>query len=229
MKKALGALLVLALAVAGVGGYLYSNLDALAQRAIEEIGSRVLQVPVKVAEVKLSPADGAGALAGFSLGNPAGFKAPQALQAERIELAVDPKTLAADVIRIRRIVAKGIAVSYESTDGGTNFDALRRNVEQQIGGGQKSAEPPKKLIVDSLVLSDIRMSYSGTATLGKPVELRLPDITVVNIGLKQGGVTPDQFAKAVLDALIRGMANAVAATTKGAAKSLGESVKGLFK
>jgi hypothetical protein len=228
MKKTLGILLALALVAAGIGGYLYSSLDSLAQQAIEKIGSRVLQVPVRVAAVKLSPADGAGSLTGLAVGNPAGFHASQALQAERIELAVDPKSLTADVLHIRSIAARGVTVSYETTAGGNNFDALRRNVEQQTGSSPRSAEPARKLIVDSLVLGNIHMSYTGAATLGKAVELRLPDISLENVGARQGGVTPDHLAKAVLDALIRGMASAAATATRDAAKSIGDNVKGLF-
>lgn len=227
MKKILVAALVLVVVVLGIGSYLYANLDTLAKRAIEEIGSNVLQVPVKVAKVSLSPTDGAGALAGFEIGNPGGFKQPYAMKAGQIELAVEPKSLTAEVIHIRKIAVREIAVNYEAGDSGTNFDAIKRNAEQ-FAGDKKSESQPKKLIVDSLVISGARMTYIGTATLGKPVELTLPDITLSNIGAKQGGVPPDHLAKAVLDAMMRSMGQAVAGSVKGAAQSIGESVKGLF-
>jgi hypothetical protein len=227
MKKILVAALVLVAVALGLGGYLFSNLDALAGRAIEEIGGRILGVPVKVAKVSLSPADGAGALEGFQIGNPAGFQLPHALQAGRIELVVEPKSLTENVIHVRKIEMRGIAVNYESGDGGTNFDAIKRNAEQ-FAGDKKTESPPKKLIVDSLVISGARMTYAGTATLGKPVELTLPDIALRDIGKKQGGIPPDQFAKAVLDAMTRNMGQAVAGSVKDAGKSIGESVKGFF-
>jgi hypothetical protein len=228
MKKILGLALALAAVVLGVGGYLYANLDTLAKRAIEEVGSVVLGVPVKVGAVSLSAADGAGALAGFEIGNPSGFKLPQAMQAGRIELAVEPRSLTGEVIHIRKIAARDIAVAYESGSGGTNFDVIKRNAERHSGDKQAGAQQ-KKLIVDSLVISGAKMTYIGTATLGKPVELTLPDIALADIGARQGGVTPDQFAKAVLDAMIRSMGQAATASVKDAGKSIGESVKGLFK
>lgn len=228
MKKILGIALVLAVVALGVGGYLYANLDTLAKRAIEEIGSVVLGVPVKVGAVSLSATDGAGSLADFAIGNPDGFKLPQAMRAGRIELAVEPKSLTGDVIHIRKIAVSDIAVAYESGSGGTNFDVIKHNAER-YAGDKKAEAKPKKLIVDSLLISGARMTYIGTATLGKPVELTLPDIALADIGAKQGGVTPDQFAKAVLDAMIRSMGQAAAGSVKEAGKSIGESVKGLFK
>lgn len=227
MKRIFAAALVLVVVVLGIGSYLYANLDTLAKRAIEEIGSSVLRVPVKVGKISLSPTDGAGTLAGFEIGNPGGFKQPYAMQAGRIELAVEPKSLTTEVIHIRKIEVRDISVNYESGSGGTNFDAIKRNAEQ-FADDKKTESKPKKLIVDSIVISGARMTYLGTATLGKPVELTLPDITLSNIGAKQGGVSPDLLAKAVLDAMMRSMGQAVAGSVKGAAQSIGDSVKGLF-
>jgi hypothetical protein len=228
MKKILGIALVLVVAVIGVGGYLFANLDTIAKRAIEEVGSVVLGVPVKVGAVSLSAADGAGLLADFSIGNPSGYKLPQAMKAGQIELAVEPKSLTTEVIHIHKIAVRAIAVNYESGDGGTNFDVIKHNAER-YAGDKKPESKPKKLIVDSLVISGAKMTYIGTSTFGKPVELTLPDITLANIGAKQGGIPPDQFAKAVLDAMIRSMGQAAASSVKDVGKSIGESVKGLFK
>jgi hypothetical protein len=228
MKKIIGIVLALVVIVLGVGGYLFANLDSLAKRAIEEVGSVVLGVPVKVGAVSLSATDGAGSLSDFEIGNPSGYKLPQAMKAGRIELAVEPKSLTGEVIHIRKIAVRDIAVAYESGSGGTNFDVIKHNAER-YSGDKKAETKPKKLIVDSLVISGAKMTYIGTATLGKPIELTLPDITLANIGAKQGGITPDQFAKTVLDAMIRSMGQAAAGSVKDAGKSIGESVKGLFK
>ncbi len=228
MKKIIGIVLALVVIVLGVGGYLFANLDSLAKRAIEEVGSVVLGVPVKVGAVSLSATDGAGSLSDFEIGNPSGYKLPQAMKAGHIELAVEPKSLTGEVIHIRKIAVRDIAVAYESGSGGTNFDVIKHNAER-YSGDKKAETKPKKLIVDSLVISGAKMTYIGTATLGKPIELTLPDITLANIGAKQGGITPDQFAKTVLDAMIRSMGQAAAGSVKDAGKSIGESVKGLFK
>lgn len=229
MKKILWVLLALVAVALGVGGFLYKNLDALARSAIEQVGTKVLQVPVKVGGVHLSPTDGAGTLTDFSIGNPTGFKAVHALTAGEITLAVEPKTLTADVIRIRRIEARNVAIDYESVEGGTNFDVIKRNAERFAGADkQKDAGAAKKFIIDSLIISGAKVSYAGGATFGKPLELTLPDVALRDIGARQGGVTADRLASVVLDALMRDMGRAVSNAVKGAAKSIGSSVMGIF-
>src|SRR3989304_184802 len=85
---AVAALAVAALVAAGV--WLYLSLDHVVKRAIEKYVPEILQASVELDEVKLSLADGVGAVKGMRIGNPKGFRAPHAATAGTIELALDP-------------------------------------------------------------------------------------------------------------------------------------------
>ena len=147
MKKILLGLAALAvIALAGAAIWLYSSLDSLVLAAIEKYGSETTLATVKVGRVKLSPTEGSGAISGLRVGNPKGFRTDHAFNAGSIELAIDPGSVARDVVLIRRIAVAAPDINYETSDAGSNFDVIQRNVERYIGPGSKEKQPGKKLI-----------------------------------------------------------------------------------
>jgi len=235
MKKILAGLAVLiALVAVGAGVWVYSSLDSLVKTAIETYGSDATGVQIKVAAVKLAPADGEGVLAGLSIGNPRGFKTAHALTAGNIELGVDIGSVAGDVITIRKIIIVAPRITYESSDGGSNFDVIQRNVEKYAGSKSKEPKdaksPGKKLIVERLVIKDAKASYAGALTAGKAVSVPLPDIELRDIGKAKGGVTPDDLAKTIIDALKQRLSKAFGVdAVKRGVDSVKDGVKGLFR
>jgi len=231
MKKSHIAALSL-LVVAAIAAYLwFSNpLNALVKAAIEKFGTEMIQAQVSVGKVALSPTDGKGALSGLSLGNPKGFKASHAFKAGRIELALEPASLAEDVILIHRIYIDAPDISYEKNDSGTNFDAIQRNVEHYLGASKKEAagkDAPKKMIIESLVIRNAKVNYNGM------LDLKLPDIELRNIGKKSGGATSAQVAKAVVAELNEKLVIALAKTAAigavgGIAVGVGMGIKNLL-
>lgn len=235
MKKTiLAGVAILLIVLAGVGGWIYSSLDSIVKAAIEKYGSDITQVAVSVGGVKLSPTDGKGAIEGLRVGNPKGFRTPHAMSVGAIELAVDPASLARDVVLIRRIAIASPRISYEAGSGDrSNFDVIQRNVDQSLGKHRKeNASPGKKMIVDHLSIRDIKVTYSPILLEGKGFEISLPDIELRDIGKNKGGVTSSELAKTVTDALMTRMTRAITDTLRGTAditKSVTDKVKGLFK
>jgi hypothetical protein len=203
------AVAVAVLVAAGI--WLYLSLDFVVKRAIEKYVPEILQAAVELDEVKLAPADGTGALRGMRIGNPQGFRAPHAATVGTIELAVDPATLVKDVVLVRRIAVERPSITYEPGARGSNFEALQRNVTSNLGtGGNGGQEDGTRLIVESLTIRNARVTYApqvgrGTAT----ISFDLPDIQLRNIGKGQGGVTPGELAKIVVDALAARIAEAM--------------------
>lgn len=235
MKKLLWVGGVLLLVVAGGSYWLYSSLDSIAKQAIETIGSEVLQTRVRVDRVQISPTDGKAALHGLHVGNPKGFSPADAFAAGKIEVGISPSSLTTDVIRVTLIEVIAPQVTYESGDNGNNLDGLKRNAETATGAGQKSApekqkasDPGKKLIIDRLVIRSAKLTYSSSLTMGKPLDLTLPDIVLNDIGKARGGVTGGELAKEVLGALTKQAARSVADSAGSAVKSLGKSAGKLF-
>jgi hypothetical protein len=205
---AVAALAVVALVAAGV--WLYLSLDHVVKRAIETYVPEILRATVELDEVKLSPADGSGALRGMRIGNPQGFRAPHAATVGTVELALDPATVAKDVVLVRRIAVDRPSITYEPGAKGSNFDALQRNVERYIGAGGDT-KGGRKLIVESLTIRNARVTYApqvgrGTAT----ISFDLPEIELRNVGKARGGVTPGELAKIVVDALAARIAEVMA-------------------
>jgi uncharacterized protein involved in outer membrane biogenesis len=195
------AVAVAALVAAGV--WLYLSLDYVVKRGIEKYVPEILQAEVELDGVKLSPADGAGALKGLRIGNPKGFHAPHAASVGTVELAVDPATAVKSVVLVRRIVVDGPSITYEPGARGSNFDVLQRNVERYLGpGGKAKQQDGRRLIVESLAIRGARVTYApqvgrGTAT----ISFDLPDIQLRDVGKSRGGVTPGELAKIIVDAL----------------------------
>ncbi len=203
-----GALAVLLLA--GVAGYLYLQREHLLAQAIETYGSEILGVEVRVDGVSFSPADGEGTVRGLRIGKPRGFD-HEVAQVGAVELIVDPRTLADQTVRVRRIAVEAPRIAYEQGGHGTNFDALRRNVSRVLGETSTAERKSStKLIVDRLVIRGAQLTYvplGGVSTAS--MSLRLPDIVLTDIGKRRGGVTPAELSKLVVDTLIARTAAAV--------------------
>src|SRR5690349_24815301 len=114
-------LVLVALLVVGLGGtlwWLYASRDALIKRAIERFGPELTGVSVKVGSVKLEPLDGTGAITRLEVGNPKGYKAPQALSLGEMRLALEPASLTADVVHVKELSLEAPSITYERGPGG---------------------------------------------------------------------------------------------------------------
>lgn len=236
MKKnvAIAALVILALA-AGAFFWLRSNLDGLIREAIETQGSRVTQARVSVGGVKLDLADGAGAIRGLVVGNPKGFKTSHAMSVGELQLAVDPASVTREVVVIRRIAILAPDVIYEKGDGGTNFDALLRNIaDSQSPAKEKDTGGGKKMIVEELTIRNAKAQASAAFMDGKTVSVPLPDITLHNLGKAKGGVTGAELGGEVLAAMKQKLGAGVsfdglAKSAGGKLDEAGAKLKGLLK
>jgi len=211
MKRVLFAIAVLVLVAAiGAGVWLYLSLDWVVKRAIEAYVPDIIGAEVTVESVKLAPASGAGVISGIVIGNPRGFKTPAAATASTVDVAIDPGTVTKDVILVRRIAVASPAITYEAGRNGSNFDALKRNVEKRIGKGDPKASGKTRLIVERLTIRGATVSYVPEIPVrGATISYALPDVHLADIGKRQGGVTPDELSKIVVDTLIARMAQAM--------------------
>ena len=237
MKKTLlVGVAILLIVLGGAAYWLYSSLDSIVKTAIEKYGSEITQVAVSVNAVALSPTDGKGEVKGLRGGNPKGFRTPHAVSVGAIELAVAPASLTGDVVLIRKIAIASPRISYEAGSGDkSNFDVIQQNVDRSLGKGKKEKDkssPEQKMIVEHLLIRDIKVTYSPILLEGKGFEISLPDIELRDIGKAKGGVTSGELVKVVTDALMTRMTRAITNSLKGTAditKSVTDGVKGLFK
>jgi len=238
MKKILAsAFAVVVVAAVGIGFWVYSSLDSVVKAAIEEYVPPITQTSVSVGQIILSPTDGAGRINDFVLGNPKGFKTAHAFAAKAIELSIDPASLAGDVVVIHRIAIAAPSINYETSDAGSNFDVIARNVDRYLGSDKKKDEkkPEKKMVVELFAIRDAKLGYAPAMLKGRSIDITLPNIELKNIGKNRGGVTGPELAKAISDALKSRITISVGAAAKGignaaaeAAKGVGDKIKGLL-
>lgn len=238
-----GGLVVLLLAAGGV--WLYTSLDSLVADAIRQYGSAITGVAVKVDRVKLAPAQGRGALHGFSVGNPRGFDAPTAFKVADIDLELDTSTLTAEVVVVRRVSITSPDITYVVGPGGNNFDIIRRNIESKLTrmlGSDKSAKGAKgeggrKVIIDLVTLRNGRLEVRNTLAKDQKLTMTLPEIVVRDIGRRSNGATAAEVARQLWTPLQQQALRAIAERNVGAASELLkkdgdgalDSVRGLLK
>jgi hypothetical protein len=187
---------------------------------VETYSSEIIQAEVKLDGVELDPGSGRGELRGLTVGNPQGFKTPSAFKLGMVSLHVDIGSLTGDTIVIKEIIIDKPEVTYELGAGGSNIDAIRKNVEAYMGGGggtgkkEDKGEGPKLIIENFYVRGGI-VNVSATILAGKTLSVALPDIHLKDIGKEDDGATPGQVAEKILAAIGDGASSAVASIGVG--------------
>ena len=230
MRKTLIAVAVLI--AAGVATYfmLSNPVGRLVKLAVNGFGPKLTQAEVHVGSVKIATREGTGTLSGLFLGNPKGFKTDYALKAGTVDIDLDTRSIAKKVVVIHKILIEAPSIIYEKDKSGSNFDAIQRNVGQYLGAGKGKKEggnAGKKLIIDSFVIRDAKVSYNGM------VDLKLPDVELHDIGRKSGGATSAQVVKEVIAALNAKIMLALAKTAAigavgGPVIGAGMAIKGML-
>ena len=228
-------LVVVALLVLGLGGvlwWLYASRDALIKRAIERYGPEVTGVSVKVGAVKLEPMDGTGAIRGLEIGNPQGYEAPHALSLGEMRLAVDPKSLAADVVHVKELSLEAPIITYERGPGGDNLTAIQKHIESALPKAEpgkteaKKPGPERRFIIDRVAVRKARVSYGGA------LNVDVPDLELRDLGKKSGGATAAEITREVWTAVTRQALAKAPASLRGVeerAKGVVNQLKDMLK
>ena len=225
MKKILiGLALVVVIIIGGVA-VLWSNLDKLVKETVEIAGSEVTSVPVTLKGVTLELTDGKAALTGLKVANPAGFTSDYAVSLGGISVAVDPASVGGDTILVKEVTIKAPKVIYELGTGGSNIDAIQKNVEaytKRLGGsGGGSADSgaasgndrgdETKVVIENLRITGGRAAVSADIPgfSGEGMGVNLPDIHLTDIGKEDDGASPAEVAAEVMAALNESIMGAI--------------------
>jgi hypothetical protein len=205
MKKIiLGIALLLFIAIGGAIYYVFSNLDAIVKMAIEKYGSEAIKTAVRVDKVKINLQEGSASISGLTIANPPGFEAPHAFSLGDISVGIDINSLTGDVIVIREIGIAAPQIFFEiNTDKKANLDVLSKNLPASTDSApepeEKSGVEPK-LIIRKAFLSGAELQ-AKVVPLDKEYQLKLPTITMKNLGGKKGA-PPAKIAQQMLDQLL---------------------------
>ena len=233
-RALLWSVVAVALIAGGALWWVYASRDALVKQAIERFGPELTGVSVKVASVKLEPFDGSGEIRGLEVGNPKGYKAPRALSLAELRLALDPASLADEVVHIRELSLEAPRITYEKGPGGDNLRAIQDHIQSvlpksEAGRGDSKAEQrakERRFIVDRVQVRNARVSYGGS------LDVDVPDLQLRDLGKKSRGASAAQITEEIWSAVTRQAIASAPAAIRGLeekAKSALDTVKGLFK
>ena len=209
--------------------YVYSSLDTIVAGAIEKYGSQVTGTSVSVSSVGLDLKNGSAAIRQLSVGNPAGFSAPDAFSLGGISTRLDVASVGKDPIVIDEIRIDRPVVYYEiNKAGASNIKALQKNIEQSTGGGSEPSAGSgdsrgPKIVIRKLVIEGGKVDARVAALGDKTQTANLPRIQLNNIGdPASGGATGADVTRQVLNAIIAKVGPAVA--NMGLDKYVGKSL-----
>jgi hypothetical protein len=241
MKKILGYS-VLVVLILGIGLYITMQffLGDIVKTAVNRVGPNITQTKVQLQAANISPLSGEGTLTGLTVGNPPGWSAADAFRLGKVHVSMEPFSVMKDHIVINELVIEQPEFVYETKLVASNIGDLLKNIEQAMGAREAEATTkegkPIKLVVKKLVMKEGRVSLGA---VGQAIAIPLPPINMVDIGVKEGGITPAQLAFAIMrhvtPTIIAASMQAFtqAGGTSGAAavegvKQVGEALKGLF-
>ena len=228
MKKILiGVVVVVAVlivaAVVAVGFF----LDSIVKTGVETVGPQITKVDIKLDSVRLSLLGGSAKIKGLIVGNPEGYKSPQAISVGSADVAVSPGSVLSDKVVVKSIVVESPEITFEGGPMKNNLTAIMDNVNAAAGGDKTeeskpgAEKPTKKLQVDEFTITGAKVHIIGGQTIP------LPDIHLTSLGTGAEGITPADLTQRVLSAIVTGTLKAVA--EKGVSevsKQAGEAVGG---
>jgi hypothetical protein len=226
---------VLAGAVLVVGGLAaaYFSLNSLVKKAVETVGPEVTKTTLEISRVSLLPFAGSGSIHGFTLGNPAGFKSPQAMSVGKVHISVEPKSLLSEVIVVRQVEVRSPEIWVEGSPTENNLTKIQRNAESFVGPSKPAkgpAAPAKKVIIDDFLVTGAKLHLA--MKLLPDTTIPMPDIHLTGIGRKSNGATVGEAAKQMLGSLNGGIAQAATQAVKDVAKNaldIGKNAAGIGK
>lgn len=204
---------VLVLGIAVAGYVVLGRLGRIIEDRVETTGPQLTGTDVDLGSAMVSIFSGEGALRDLSIGNPKGFSGDDAFDLGKIEVAVDLRSLAGDVVRVKSVVIDGPKLLAEfDANGRNNLKTILDHVKAAAGSGRADrgdtgTEP--RLIIEEFRFENAEVhALAGAFDLDKTV--RLPPVVLRNVG-GRGGATPAQLGQQVLRPIIDA---AVKAATK---------------
>ncbi|MGD0745821.1 MAG: AsmA family protein [Verrucomicrobiota bacterium] len=220
-------LVVLVVAAVIVAGLFLGNI---VKAGMEKFGPVITGVPITVDAVNVSLLTGSAKVKGLVVGNPQGYKTPQAISVGVAAVGVNPMSVLSDKIVVRSIEVRNPEITFEGNPlGGNNLTRIRDNVSGASASSQRPAtnqaapaagKPGKKLEVDDFLITGAKVHVSLAGVGGQEMTLPLPDIHIPDLGKGPDGITATDLTRRVLDdltaATVKAVANSAADISKGA-------------
>jgi uncharacterized protein involved in outer membrane biogenesis len=208
----LGLLVLVVIGVVAVGMFLGNIVKA----GMNAVGPKITQTTFTVDAVDVSMLTGSAKIKDLVIGNPAGYKAPNAISVRLAAVSVSPASVLSDKIVVKSVRVEAPEITFEGNPlGANNLKKIEDNVNaatamvqpsspQQPSQAAAPAQPGKKLEVDDFLITGAKVH------LGAGTTLPLPDIHFTDLGKGPEGITATDLTKKILSEVISGTLKAVA-------------------
>lgn len=224
-KLVLIILAVVIIAVAVVLIRLGAIASSVVKNAINEYGPELTQTAVSVEEVSIKPYIGSATIEDLKVGNPSGYKAPNAFTLKKVHVSLSPTSLLDDTIVIHTIEIDEPFFVYESNLLSSNIsslmDTIKANTSKTNKAAEKAAEKEepgtdtgtqqKQFVINKLEVTNGTVQIG---VLGQTSTVALPDIKLENFSPE--GITAAQASNEILNAIL---SKVIVAATDIAAKA----------
>jgi uncharacterized protein involved in outer membrane biogenesis len=209
MKKILTTIVLIVFVLAVIAVIIIGvYLGQIVKKVVNTYGPQMTQTTVSVDTVTLSLLTGSASLKGLVIGNPQGYKSPNAISVGKIAVGVDPLTVFANKVVVRSIRLESPSINFEGGLSGNNLSQILDNVDSSGGKSgpvsTNAATTPasqKKLEVDDLVISGAKADVLITSPVQREVNVTLPDIHLTDLGKDGEGITAADLTRQVLNAI----------------------------
>ena len=181
-------------------------LGTIVKTGIETVGPKITQVSIKVDAVNLSLLTGSARVKGLVVGNPKGYKTPQAISVGSAAVGVNPFSVLSDKMVVRSVRVGAAEITFEGGLGGNNLSKIMDNVNA-------IAKTGRKIEVDDFLITGAIVHVSLPGMGGEEMTLPLPDIRLTNLGKGNAGITATDLTRRVLGAIITATVKVVASAT----------------
>ena len=205
------------------------SLGSIIKKGVEAVAPPITQTTVQLDSASLSFLSGAGALKGFVLGNPEGYKTPQAMRVGQIAVGIEPRSVFSDKIHVQHVKVEGAEITFEGSLGTkNNLTKIMDNVDSTLGADKDKSKPAskepaadkgkaskaepgasKKLQVDDFLISGAKVNVSMNILAGKQLSVTIPDIHFTNLGSGPEGITAAELTKKILGEITPAVMKAV--------------------
>jgi uncharacterized protein involved in outer membrane biogenesis len=219
----LGLMVIIVAVVIIVGFFLGDVVKA----GMETIGPKVTQTTLTVGSVHIGILTGTAGVNDLVLGNPEGYKSPNAISVGKTAVSVAPFSALSGKIVVKSIEVRSPEITFEGNPfGANNLKKIMDNVNAFTGGATAkpadmnapaptgAKQPAKKLEVDDFLITGAKVHFNGAT-------LPLPDIHLTALGTGPDGITPSDLIKKVLGEITTATVKAVVSSAADAGKVLG--------
>ena len=168
LSSVIGLLVVIIVAVIVVGLF----LGKIVKAGMETVGPKITQTTLTVDSVDVSLLTGSATVKNLVLGNPEGFKAPNAISVGLVAVSVSPMSVLSDKIVVKSVRVESPEITFEGNPfGANNLKKIEDNVNAAAASLQSApstnqpattaapAKPGKKLEVDEFLITGGKIHF----------------------------------------------------------------------